>query len=271
MTGIHLVIFCSQEYRELFLDHCVFSIEQFVQDKIASKLIVSDISFDYKDFDVINDRELWSKFDPDFNHKTLFDDTWTKQQILKLSVDKIKQGNVLIVDADLIFLKPVRFVKGGKFNFYTGNEFDPRYFHLIKDTLGIEKQLENSFITDFELFNTDILDDLKSEIKERKHTEWLLALSSLLTPSAEVFASNKDSECLLSEYELYGSYVLSFHRDRVNKVIKPIRYRDWAYFKADYIKETSSAKLIEQLRRRYKNYYQSIRVGSRIETLLSLI
>jgi hypothetical protein len=258
MNNFHLIIFCKHDYTSLFLDHCVYSIEKFVRDSIDSKTIVSDFDFHYPNFDVISDNNFWKKFDNKFQFEKLFNDTWTRQQILKLYVDRLKKGNVLVVDADLIFLKNIRFVEKNKFNFYTAVENNPNYFNLISILLDVDKQIHQSFITDFGLFQTKILREIKNKIEKKHNQSFLETLYDLLPDSLEARLYNNG--LLLSEYELYGNYFVNHYEQKINRIINPINYQDWIYLEQNFCKNKKCSDMVAYLQSITENYYQSIRI-----------
>lgn len=258
MNDFHLIIFCKHEYKSLFLDHCVYSIDKFVQDCIISKTIISDIDFNYSNFNVISDLDFWEEIDKDFNFIKLYNDTWTKQQILKLNVDKLKKGKVLVVDADLIFLKDINFIEHDKCNFYTSVENNPNYFSLINKLLNIDKQIRPSFITDFGIFDTEILKEIKNKIEKRHGQSYLKTLQHFLPDSLQARKSN--NEMLLSEYELYGNYFVHCYKEKINQIIKPKNYRDWIYLEKDFCKNSKSSEIISYLQSKTQNHYQSIKI-----------
>ena len=258
MEGIHVIIFCKSDYRTNFLNHCLFSINENVNDKIISKTIVTDQKFDYPNFDIIQDIEFWELFDNTFQYKTLYDDTWYRQQILKLSVDHIKTGDILVVDADLVFLKPVQFVEKQKYNFYTTEEFDPRYFNTIHHLLKIKKQTKESFVSDFSLFNSSILESLKCEVENNHKQYWLSVLDNVL-PKSILRSYPYKQGFLLSEYEMYGNFFLAREKSKLNKLIKPVNYRAWVDIKRPLL-SLREPEFLNFLKKRSDNYYQSFRL-----------
>jgi len=255
MTDLHLVIFCGPNYKDYLLDHCVYSISQNVQDNIVSRTIVSNLEFEYPGFDVVSDQTLWHCIDPDFKYKKLFQTNWARQQILKLSIDKIKTGKILVVDADLFFLKPVKFINHGKYNIYTSSDSDyyQPYFDTIKQLLNLNKTLSHSFITDFAVFDTDILAYLKSAIERHTHKNWINAVYDVMLDQ------EKDSEQFghgLSEFELYGTYLYNNHYETINSVIYPVDYQTWVELPIKLPAEP--VEFLEHLRSKSKNYFQSV-------------
>jgi hypothetical protein len=81
---------------------------------------------------------------------------------------------------------------------------------------------------------------------------WLDVLNKYITTS--------EGLPLLSEYELYGNYVLKYKRNKVNKIINPIDYKMRIDF-ANY-KKYSPEKFILKVKENNKNYYQCINLNN---------
>lgn len=161
---------------------------------------------------------------------------WVYQQLIKLCSDKISQTeDFLVCDADHILLKPHRFVEDGKYNFYTIKDYHKPYFEIIKRLLGDEFKKENdvSFISDKMIFNKTILKEIRSHIEKRFHGNWIKAI---------IKNYNKHEVCGLSEFELYGVYMLIKHPDKfkttpTNRLLAlddSIPYRTLSDIKAEY-------------------------------------
>jgi hypothetical protein len=176
-----------------------------------------------------------------------------------LSVNQILKDNVLIVDADLIFLKPVNFIQQDTFNFYLAREYDQRFFDANRYLLGIEKQTlrKQSFISDFSIFNTNILTSMQQSIEEKHGRNWLETIYNYVEfPSGLTGAT-------ISEYEMYGNYFLS-QANNAHKynLIDPIDYAMWYNF---LISEFTNANwqtdnLINEIKNKTNNYYQCIKL-----------
>lgn len=130
---------------------------------------------------------------------------WIYQQILKLYaplVIKDISPNVLILDADTIFLRTVRFIApNGAACFNPGIEFHTPYFdhmkRLLPDLHRVNPQW--SGITNHMLFQKCVLVDLKSMIETyNKKPMW----KALVNCIDDVSGSG------ISEYEIYFNYAL---------------------------------------------------------------
>lgn len=252
---IHLFIFCARKYKKIFLEPCILSIERNIKDKIVSRNIVSDDKFERKGFNVIHDDEIWQAIDPKYSRRTLYENFWLKQQILKLSCDTIQSGNILIVDADLFFLKPMKLIENNKFNFYMAKEFYKNYFYTNKFLLDLDKYARDSFISDFILFNTDVLKEMKSYIEKKFDDNWINVVNKRMI---------RKDRTGLSEYEMYGNFLLKHHRKLVNKLIEPIDYKLWLRLYGEDMPEnlaeveTNPEKFLEYVHSKSNNYYQSV-------------
>lgn len=159
---------------------------------------------------------------------------WVRQQIFKLhSFLPFESSQVLVVDADLLYLKPVRlWDEQGRIFFYMENEYFKPYFEVIRDLVGLEKKAEKSFISDQMFFQAAELQALFAEVKTRHQKPFLSVLAELLDQHPKGFQA-------FSEYELYGTYVLSRKPEMVaGLVTNPLpglphfhlpRPKDWSY------------------------------------------
>lgn len=127
---------------------------------------------------------------------------WIYQQFLKfyafLVIPNIS-SNILILDADTIFLRPVRFIdwRGNPF-FNWGGEYHPPYFEHAKKLLpDFEKVFQNrSGICHHMIFQKPILEDLFSEIVRVHSIEPWKAIARCIDPLVTS----------LSEYEIYFNF-----------------------------------------------------------------
>ncbi len=138
---------------------------------------------------------------------------WYLQQLIKLYAVFIISDildNILIVDADTFFIKPVNFIDNDNkilLN-YCSEYFEDYFIHIKKldsDIYKVDK--DKSGITHHMMFNRDILIALFDKI-ETKHNK----------PLWEIMISLIDKEYKrtgFSEYELYFNYCLLFHQDKI--------------------------------------------------------
>lgn len=249
-----VLIFCKESYAK-FLPYCINSVITNVKDKISSIKIVSNLHIT-NEFETITDSYFWSKFDPNFRYLNLWESRWHRQQILKLNSDCLYNKDILIVDSDLLFLKPVFLKTNKKYNFFTSIEYYEPYFNLIRGVLGLEKTIykNQSFITDFGIFNSKILINLKKDINKFTQKNWLTAVDELV----------KKTNFELSEYELYSTYVHQKYNKKINKIINPIDYK--MYYNVSFNEKTPN-DLLNEVNKYCKNYFQAIDIdNNKIDT-----
>ncbi len=130
---------------------------------------------------------------------------WIYQQFLKLYAPFVIPGissNVLILDSDVVFLKPTEFMdeKGAPY-FTLATEYHLPYFDHAKRLLPYLERVneKHSGVAHHMLFQKPILEDLFASIeKEHRELPWK-ALCHTINP--------KIDSCL-SEYEIYFNYTL---------------------------------------------------------------
>lgn len=133
---------------------------------------------------------------------------WIYQQLLKLYAPFIIPNiskNVLILDADVIFFRPVSFMQeNGGALFTKATEYYPPYFQHMKRLLpNLKKVLpEASGICGHMLLQRDILQNLFTIIEKR---HGILAWKAICA----VIDIDQVWECCLSEYELYFNFALA--------------------------------------------------------------
>lgn len=132
---------------------------------------------------------------------------WIFQQFLKLYAPLVIPGissNVLILDADVIFVNPVEFIneQGGPL-LNTAVEYHPPYFwHMAKVLPGLHRvHQEHSGVAHHMLFQRPVLEDFFALIeKQHKLPAWK-ALCRCIDPK-------NAGDSALSEYEMYFNFIL---------------------------------------------------------------
>jgi hypothetical protein len=148
---------------------------------------------------------------------------WIYQQFLKLFspfyIPDIS-SNVLIVDADVIFFKPVHFLaEDGSGLYATGDEFNVFYFDHAFRILPELKKLykEYSGIVHHMLFQKEVLKDMFSLIASQHGMEPWKAIARAIP----VDTQKNMAFSAMSEYEIYFNFVFA----RTNQVkIRPLRW-----------------------------------------------
>lgn len=165
---------------------------------------------------------------------------WIYQQLLKLYAPLVIPDilpNVLVVDADTIFLRPIELIDAdGCTLFNVGPQYEPTYFGHMRRLLPDLTRVfpEYSGITHHMLLQRHILDDLFNEVRSKHQTEPWKALCTCIDKQ-DIFAS-------ISEYEIYFNYVFSHnYKAKIRKlyfVDKPFNEGTITWYKnhgCDYI------------------------------------
>ncbi len=134
---------------------------------------------------------------------------WYFQQFLKFgfSLSPYAKDYYLSWDADTLPLSHIKFIENGKPQFTIKSEYNANYFKTIKRILGIDKQIDESFIAEHMLFKTEIMQQMLSSIQKSdiKGLNWIQKIINACDFSEALPA--------FSEFETYGSYVLAHHKD----------------------------------------------------------
>lgn len=182
------------------LDNCIQSLNDFVGDTIDSIHIVSNRRIDVGNHTLVLDHEFWAHFDPAFDYKNLYKINHIKQQLFKLAVDYIVSGKVLVLDVEVLFIRPMTWISQEQERLHTS--YVPQlqvHFDFMNELAGIDYKHRYSFITDAMVFDTRVLKSLRDDIERRHNKNWIAVINQLIDKHGPV----------LSEYETYGSYMLT--------------------------------------------------------------
>ncbi|NGX58298.1 MAG: hypothetical protein K940chlam3_01203 [Chlamydiae bacterium] len=133
---------------------------------------------------------------------------WYFQQLLKIYTPLIIPGistNVLVLDADTVFLRPVKFLNDRNGGLYsTGSEYHRPYFaHMKKLVPGLVKVYPQcSGICHHMLFQKDVILELIRIIEEHHQKDAWKAFCNLVDPSM-LFHSG------MAEYEIYFNFIFT--------------------------------------------------------------
>lgn len=152
---------------------------------------------------------------------------WLYQQLLKLYAPFVIpdiSSNVLVVDADVIFLKPVEYQTEEGWPLLTaGKEYHKPYFEHAKRLLPDLTRVYDSIsgITHHMLFQRAVLEDLFSRVEEKHNKAFWKAFISCVSQD-EIYSSGA------SEYEIYFNFLVS-RTD--NFVIRNLKWKNEPYLK----------------------------------------
>jgi hypothetical protein len=144
---------------------------------------------------------------------------WYFQQILKLGVAWVEREDCyLVVDADTVFVRPVRFFsEDGRTCFATASEHHEPYFETFERMLRCKPCNTMSFIAHHMVFHCARVREMCSAFGP--DPLWWRNIAACLEPRAPHFSRSQ-----FSEYETYGNYVAARYPDRI--LIRPLRWRN---------------------------------------------
>ena len=153
--------------------------------------------------EVMKERLAMEGYVPDASSKP----GWYYQQFLKMAFCRVCKGDwYMSWDADTIPLRAVSmFDSEGRPCFDVKDEYMPSYFATIKKLLGLDKQLEQSFISEHMLFSKKRMEELIAEIE---------ALPFQGSEFFEKIFFSLDLDNVLrgfSEFETYGTWMTARH------------------------------------------------------------
>lgn len=254
-SGVHLVILTCDKYFDTL--PAVVESTKNILDPIISKTIISPTYIHVSGFKTVLDHQFWKLLDPEFKNKRLYDNTWYRQQIFKLAVDQLGlNGNILILDGDVLIVKPSQFIENEKFNFYMCAEHHEPYFYGNEALIGRKQAALYSFISEAMVFHSEILVSLRNYIcSYTKNPVWIDSIENVFSDTLD----RKPSNCVLSEYELYGNFVLEWYNDLINKLVEP--YLGPEFYPRmnviDWIGK-SGKEIYDEVKSRSVYYFQSI-------------
>lgn len=216
-SSIDVVIPCAGKDIET-LELCIDGIKKYGK-KVRRVIVVSDKRytdkaewFDEKNFPFTKLDVAQSIFDTPSSALQVLQDapsriSWVYQQLLKLyafSTIPNLSRNVLLLDADTVFLRSVHFLKEGKYGFLTAaHEYHKPYFAHMKRLIPWLKRvhLDYSGIAHHMLIQKPIIEDLIDTIQKEHRTIAWRAICN------KIDRQDFYSSCM-SEYEIYFNFAL---------------------------------------------------------------
>jgi hypothetical protein len=133
--------------------------------------------------------------------------SWLYQQVLKLGADLFVAdltASYLVIDSDVIFLRPVSFdpETEGRFPYSRALEFHLPYREAYERLFGKPPNAGFSLTAHHMLFDRAWLGEMRSEIEKLHAKPW---------HDAFVDAAGKDSHSPISEWNVYGWWVLDHY------------------------------------------------------------
>jgi hypothetical protein len=246
MNGVHLVVFCAVDYKHL-LDDCIESALENIQDEILSITVFTNAPFT-TNHNIILDIDFWKKIDPSFAYINLYKHNWVKQQILKLHLDLLLSGNILVLDVEVRFNKPTQFCENDKFNIFFKTKPVLDSANFVTKVSGIEPTI--GYLTETMVFASDILENLRTFVESKFANSYIDVYRNIVfddpqsqTPLLTVF---------MSEYELYGNFVTKNYSDRI---LNHIPYSLDHFYSIEHNKQTKDSDSDTQ----WINFYEQIK------------
>jgi hypothetical protein len=147
---------------------------------------------------------------------------WYLQQLIKLYASFVIDGiseDILVIDADTVFLRPVRFVDWrGRGLYATGTEHHPPYFaHMQRLLPGLRRETAAaSGIVHHMLLRRSVLLDLFARVESLHRKEFWRAFLNCVDDDAYHSGA--------SEYEIYFNFAQRWRGESVR--IRPLRWRN---------------------------------------------
>ena len=212
IEGIHVVVFCAIDYEHMVSDH-LQSVDFWVGDRILSKTVISNAKL-RTDEKLVLDRDFWNIIDPNFHYANMYKHNWIRQQILKLNLHRILNGNILISDVEVIYQNPMLWCDQNRcVQFYRTDPALDGISDFVETMLGCPH--ENNFLTESMIFNTDILQDLQNHIESRFYTDQLTAYRNKVFVNP--CSTTPEPKMRFAEWDLYNTFLATYHQHKIWK------------------------------------------------------
>jgi hypothetical protein len=154
---------------------------------------------------------------------------WYLQQLLKIYACKYipqMNDNFIIIDADVIFHKPVAFFKENKLLFNVGKEHHIPYFdHMKKMHPSLYRVLNCSGICHLMPMKRQIVNEFISMIERHHNKEFWKLFLEFVEPVEYAWSG-------ASEYEMLFNYTILYHQDLYE--IRPLLWKNTQSYTPNY-------------------------------------
>jgi hypothetical protein len=131
--------------------------------------------------------------------------------LLKIFQDVTLNDNFLVIESDCLILKEINFFEEDKTTLYLcRDQYHTPYFNF-NNLLGFGREYNHSFISEFMMYNKQIVKDLLNKSNCKDVYDFL-----------EIVYNNVNGDCYPADYELYGNFCIKYHRDKVD--VKHLSY-----------------------------------------------
>ena len=124
---------------------------------------------------------------------------WIYQMLLKIFQDVTINDDFLVIESDCIILKNLSFFNDYKNIFYLGRDhYHQEYYNFNQKLLGIGREYDHSFISEFMMYDKKIIKELLSKTKCNTVDDFL-----------ELIYLHVNTDSYPSDYDLYGNFYYS--------------------------------------------------------------
>lgn len=163
---------------------------------------------------------------------------WIYQMLLNLSSDTVcSQENILILNADTVFVAPQIFIYKDKPLFNLSDEYHPPYFAANKRLLGLKHKVPRSYITHYMMFSASVLKKFRQELEAKYKIAWYDAIINNI---------DKSQSSGFADFEVYGDY----YREGLGK---PCILNYWSNISLGISHLGNVDQLLEAYRERYRS------------------
>ncbi len=147
---------------------------------------------------------------------------WYFKQFLNMSMAYVPEmaEHYLVWDSDTVLLQPMTFFSpGGRVLINPKTKIHKPYFELIRKILGLERQVDYSFISEHFMVNTSYMKELVDNITRQTSGKmpWFELILNAID-DRELYGSG------FAEYETYGTFIAHQHCDSFEcRPLKSIR------------------------------------------------
>jgi hypothetical protein len=130
--------------------------------------------------------------------------SWIYQMMLKLFQNVTENDNFLVIESDCIIINKLDFFNDDKTIFYLGRDHHhPPYYTFNQKLLGIGREYDHSFISEFMMYDKKIIKELLNKTNCATIEDFL-----------ELIYQYVDGGCYPSDYDLYGNFYYSNYSDK---------------------------------------------------------
>ena len=136
---------------------------------------------------------------------------WIYQMLLKIFQNVTANDNFLIIESDCLILKKIDFFDGDKTTFFLCRDQSHAPYFKFNNLLGFGREYNHSFISEFMMYNKQIVKDLLLKANCKDVDEFL-----------ELIYKHVGDYCYPADYELYGNFCIKYHGAKTK--VKHLKY-----------------------------------------------